>query len=201
MKKTPTEEIEAALQEADLHHRIPRWPAIVALFVIVVAYLVLSESLKVVSREVILGVLGVVVAGTALTLLARLRGRHLLVRSLAIGLIAAVTLAEATSILLLVALLPRGEAVLAPALLRDAAIIWGINVVTFALWYWEIDGGGSIMRRLRPYQRRTFCSPSKQHARKKTRVHRLLLGLRTLLIISSWPSTTRRPFRPRTRRS
>jgi hypothetical protein len=149
--KTRTEEIEAAL-----HRRIPRWPAIVALLVIAAAYWVLSESLKVVSREVMLGV---VVAGIALILLARLRGRHLLVRSLALGLIAAVTLAEATSMLLLVALLPRREAVPATALLRDAAIIWGINVVTFALWYWEIGGGGPVMRRLRPYQSKDFLFP------------------------------------------
>lgn len=155
MNKITTEEIEA--------HHIPRWPAIVALFVIAAAYWILSESLKVVSREVMLGV---VVAGTSLILLARLQGRHLLVRSLAIGLIAAVTLAEATSILLLVALLPRGEAIPAPALLRDAAIIWGINVVTFALWYWEIDGGGPVMRRLRPYQSKDFLFPQ-QAAREE----------------------------------
>jgi hypothetical protein len=150
VNKITTEEIEA--------HHIPRWPAIVALFVIAAAYWILSESLKVVSREVMLGV---VVAGTVLILLARLQGRHLLVRSLAIGLIAAVTLAEATSILLLVALLPRGEAIRAPALLRDAAIIWGINVVTFALWYWEIDGGGPVMRRLGSYQSKDFLFPQR----------------------------------------
>jgi hypothetical protein len=35
----------------------------------------------------------------------------------------------------------------APALLLDAVLLWVINVVTFAVWYWEIDGGGPAQRR------------------------------------------------------
>jgi hypothetical protein len=128
----------------------------VALLVIAAAYWVLSEGLTPVPREVLAGV---VVAGIALLLLARLRGRHLLGRALALGLIALITLAEATSTLLLVALLPHAEVVPPTALLRDAAIIWSINVVTFALWYWEIDGGGPVMRRLGPYESKDFLFP------------------------------------------
>jgi hypothetical protein len=32
-------------------------------------------------------------------------------------------------------------------LLRDAGEIWAGNVLAFALWYWELDGGGPHRRR------------------------------------------------------
>jgi hypothetical protein len=127
----------------------------VALLAIVGAYAGLSDSLAPVSRAV-LG--GVVVAGIVLVSLARLLELHKLVRPLAFALISAVTLVEAGSALLLVALLPRGF-IPASHLLRDGAIIWGINVVTFALWYWEIDNGGPIERQLKPYESEDFLFP------------------------------------------
>jgi hypothetical protein len=39
-----------------------------------------------------------------------------------------------------------------PTLLQDATLLWVINVATFAVWYWEIDGGG-------PAPRLEACSP------------------------------------------
>ncbi|MCA1729498.1 MAG: hypothetical protein LC751_08830 [Actinobacteria bacterium] len=148
--ETYTQRVEAAL-----HGRVPRWPAIVALLVIAGAYLELSDSLALVS-QVLIG--GVVVAGIVLIFLARLLRLHRLVRPLAFALISVVTLAEAGSALLLVALLPR-DFIPASHLLRDGTIIWGINIVTFALWYWEIDDGGPIARRLKPYESKDFLFP------------------------------------------
>lgn len=91
--------------------------------------------------------------------LARLLERHKLVRALALALTSAVTLAEAGSAILLVDLVPRSGYIPAPTLLRDGALIWRINIVTFALWYWEIDGGGPAARRLRPYESKDFLFP------------------------------------------
>jgi uncharacterized membrane protein len=34
----------------------------------------------------------------------------------------------------------------APALLRGATLLWCINVARFAVWYWEVDGGGPARR-------------------------------------------------------
>lgn len=31
-------------------------------------------------------------------------------------------------------------------LLRDATLLWVLNVLIFALWYWELDGGGPARR-------------------------------------------------------
>ena len=85
----------------------------------------------------------------------------MLVRPIALVLIGAITLAEVISSLLLVSILPRLH-IDPTQLLRDAALIWVINVVTFALWYWEIDGGGPLMRKMRPYEAKVSCSLSRQ---------------------------------------
>jgi hypothetical protein len=147
---------DESVEEA-LHLRIPRWPAVVALLIITAAYSVVSETLTLVPR---VGLSALVVVGLLLLFLARLRGHRRLVRTISFILIGAVTLAEVVSALLLVSILPRGE--IAPtALLRDAAIIWGINVLTFALWYWEIDGGGPVMRRLKTYEGTDFLFPQR----------------------------------------
>lgn len=46
---------------------------------------------------------------------------------------------------LLISSLLSGETP-APVLLQDAALLWVINIVTFAVWYWEIDGDGPAQR-------------------------------------------------------
>jgi uncharacterized membrane protein len=53
-------------------------------------------------------------------------------------------------------------------LLRDAALIWIINVVTFALWYWEIDGGGPLMRKVRPHEAKDFLFPQQAWGEAET---------------------------------
>ena len=122
---------------------IQRWPAILALLVIAVVYSEISEGLAFVPRVVIPA--GVLI-GVLLIWLALLRGRHLVVRPIALGLLGVITIAEVASTLLLVSILLKST-VAPSSLLTDAVFIWVINVVTFALWYWEIDGGGPLMRR------------------------------------------------------
>jgi uncharacterized membrane protein len=52
----------------------------------------------------------------------------------------------------------RGE-IEAPRLLASAVSIWLTNVLTFALLYWEIDGGGPERRVRDPEGRRDFVFP------------------------------------------
>src|SRR5918911_1276743 len=149
-KKSRIEEIEEDTRQRVVHH----WPALVALLAIVVAFSVLSRTLA--PYPIVLA--AIVEAGILLIVLERLLERFIVVRTIAFVLVGVVTLAEATSVLRLVYLLPR-QAMSASALLRDAAIIWCINIVTFALWYWLIDGGGPRMRYERPHQAKDFLFP------------------------------------------
>ena len=157
-RQVPSQE-EVAAEEIS-HRRVTRWPAIVALLAITLAYTGVSEGLAFVPR---VAIPAAVLVGILLIWLALMRGGYFLVRPIALGLIAFITLTEAGSTLLLVSLLPRGS-VAADVLLRDGAIIWGINVVTFALWYWEIDGGGPVARRMEPYKGTDFLFPQEARA-------------------------------------
>ncbi|HLW03525.1 MAG TPA: hypothetical protein VKT82_33070 [Ktedonobacterales bacterium] len=69
---------------------------------------------------------------------------HSVARGLAVGLLVVVTAALAGSVVLLVNHLDEFRR--AGELLPSAALIWGINVLVFATWYWEIDGGGPRSR-------------------------------------------------------
>ena len=92
---------------------------------------------------------GVVPALTVLVVAAlavvRPRGR-LTRRWLAMGTIGIVSAANSASIVLLIHLLLRGASANASPLLRAAVHMWVVNVLLFALWYWQLDGGGPVDR-------------------------------------------------------
>lgn len=142
---------------------VPRWPAALALLVVGSIYAVVSDRLTLGPSRLLLVV---VVALLLLLIPTRLSGYHRLTRVLALFLVGMVTVAVAASAILLVSLLPQRGAIPAPELLRDAALIWVTNVVTFAVWYWEIDGGGPLKRRKDSHESEDFLFP--QMTREKS---------------------------------
>ncbi len=38
-------------------------------------------------------------------------------------------------------------------------LLWSFNVLVFALWYWEVDGGGPLKRHLSGHQAADFMFP------------------------------------------
>jgi len=58
----------------------------------------------------------------------------------------------------LVTTLP-GRGASAFSVLIDAVVIWVSTVVTFAVWYWEIDGGGPANRAMGAYASKDFLFP------------------------------------------
>jgi len=80
-----------------------------------------------------------------------------LVRTLALLLLALIALAEAAALAMLLQQLPTiGKGKL---LFEAGAIIWAINVLVFALLYWEIDGGGPGRRSLDTFEPDDFLFP------------------------------------------
>jgi len=122
---------------------VPRWPATIAL-------LVVAGLLALVSDQITLGPswlpLAVILALFIPLTLASLRERHDWRRRLAFIALGTVTVAVAASTAFLIRQVIAG-AVTAPSLLTGAGAIWVANLGTFALWYWEIDGGGPGERR------------------------------------------------------
>jgi uncharacterized membrane protein len=84
---------------------------------------------------------------------------HLTRRWLSLTTIALVSAANVVSIVLLVHLLVNGAHANAPTLLRAAVHIWVVNVLLFALWYWQLDGGGPTARPTCELDERDFLFP------------------------------------------
>ncbi|HJZ50411.1 MAG TPA: DUF1345 domain-containing protein [Roseiflexaceae bacterium] len=113
-------------------------PALLAMLAIGGIYLLVSTSLSPGPPGLILVVVSLLLIPLIVT---RWRGLLHLTRMLSFLILGVVTLAEIISVVFLLTQLLAGRT-RAPALLGDAALIWVANILTFALWYWEIDGGG-----------------------------------------------------------
>jgi hypothetical protein len=81
---------------------------------------------------------------------ARAATRRLSRRVASLAIIGVITAANAAAIVLLVDLLVRGHKTDARLLLRAGVHMWCMNVLVFGLWYWQLDGGGPLGRRLNP---------------------------------------------------
>src|SRR3712207_6103911 len=121
---------------------VPRWPAALALLTVSALYAVISNGLTLGPRAFLLALIAMLLVPL---MGAHLRGSHRLARWFGLGVVGIVTVAVVASTGLLI-WSSFGGGTSAPALLRDAALLWVINVATFAVWYWEVDGGGPAER-------------------------------------------------------
>jgi hypothetical protein len=116
----------------------PRWPALLAGLAAGVLFYLVPEHLTIGPRWLPLALIA------AMLIPAKVfhhTGRHQLNEVFAYLGLAVITLALATSLILLILRLPKhldppGE------LLRAAAALWVSNVLVFASWYWRLDAGG-----------------------------------------------------------
>ena len=121
------------------------WQVRLAIVACVGLYLVLPNRLVVGPRWL----LPVVVALPLMPLSARRHRRpddRPWVRQFSIFLIGLVTLANITSMVLLVRHLLNSNVSQGRALIYSAVSVWLTNVIAFGLWFWEIDRGGPHRR-------------------------------------------------------
>lgn len=118
------------------------WPALLALLALGVAYAFVSASLTLGPPWLLLAVVAIGAVGIRV-----LRWRELWVlrRYSAFVVLGVATVAVGVSAIYLLGSLLNGRTQ-AGDLLRDAALLWASNVLVFALWYWETDGGGPAHR-------------------------------------------------------
>jgi hypothetical protein len=115
-----------------------RWPAVIASLGTGVLFYAMPETLIVGPQW---GLLVVVAALMIPTSLAHKTGRLGLNAIFGYSVLAVITLAVLSSLILLVLQLPTHK--LTPVeLLRAAAALWVANILVFASWYWHLDGGG-----------------------------------------------------------
>lgn len=164
---------------------VPRWPGAVALLLIGASYIALSDYVTIVPRLWLPGLMTVLVVAL---LSAHARGRYRLARGISFVLLGVVTTSIVLREFFLVSTLSeRGASAL--SVLVDAILIWNSTVVAFAVWYWEIDGGGPDERTRETHVSNDFLFPKMdQHDGK--RAIGWAPGFRDYLFVSFTTSST-----------
>lgn len=86
-------------------------------------------------------------------------------RTFSIALVVLMALVNTLALVGLFTALVTGHETLAASLLLKGLTIWGTNVITFGLLYWEFDGGGPDARIRRPKAKdRDFQFPQQENA-------------------------------------
>jgi len=121
----------------------PRWPASLAVLVMIALQLRLPDTFTPTGRY-LLPVLELVILVVLIAVNPRrISRRTTLTRMLGLVLIGLASLVNAWSVVRLIELLlTGGRAIPAAELLTVGANVWLTNVIIFALWYWELDRGG-----------------------------------------------------------
>ena len=145
---------EGGQGEARTARGLPRWPAAIALLAIGALYAVFSEDLRVLPPFMFLVFVVMLLVPLLYT---HRRGLHVASHLLGLSLVTLATLAIAASVVLLAVSLPHEQT--PTEALINSGLIWLTNVATFAVWYWEIDGGGPERRERGAYESKDFLFP------------------------------------------
>ncbi|HEY7782257.1 MAG TPA: hypothetical protein VIC85_18850 [Ktedonobacterales bacterium] len=114
-----------------------------------------------------------------------------LARGFALALLAVVTAGLIGSIVLLVSDLPHASR--GAQMLRTAVVLWGIDILVFALWYWEVDGGGPLRRHARPPGATDFQFPQQDQPPQADRGERWRPGFIDYLFLAFCSATALSP--------
>lgn len=128
------------------HFAEPYWPAQLCTAFIIACYLLLPERLTVGPTWIVPLLAGGLLGWLVVTTRDRRPGDSRSLRLAALTLVGLVTIANTCSLALLVNLLISGGHQSGTRLIADGAVVWCTNVAVFALWFWELDGGGPAAR-------------------------------------------------------
>jgi hypothetical protein len=131
------------------------WPGALGFLILGMVYALISEQLTVGPPWAPLVVVVLALIGSRLT---RWRGLMRARRAIVVAALGVVALAVSASAAFLIRELVQGRASAEP-LLRDAGLVWLANVLTFALLYWELDGGGPAHRKASHRSASAFAFP------------------------------------------
>ncbi len=154
-----TQQTNQAGKEKPRAPMAPRWAALIGLLAFGILYAALPDRVTIGPNWLLLALEGVLLLPVLLFGIAKRPLRNEIIRILIFALLAVITIALIGGIILFVITLPNKGASEAKALLRTAALLWVSNVLVFALWYWEIDGGGPRKRHENGHQAADFMFP------------------------------------------
>jgi uncharacterized membrane protein len=136
---------------------VPGIAALAAIFLTGLLYLALPPDVTVGPNWLLLAIEGVFVAPLIVDALSVWNLSHTARRVLVLVPLCLSTLALVAGVALFILTLPAERH--ATNLLRSAALLWCFNILVFALWYWELDGGGPWRRRHPGHQAADFLFP------------------------------------------
>ena len=136
---------------------VPGVTALIGILVTGLLYLVLPANLTIGPNWLLLVVEGVFVVPLFIDVLTAWNLSHRVRRMLVLVPLAVSTLALVIGVALFILTLPTNTH--ATNLLRAAALLWSFNILVFALWYWEVDGGGPWKRHLSGHRGADFLFP------------------------------------------
>jgi uncharacterized membrane protein len=137
-----------------------RWPGAVAVLSMIVLQLLLPDRLTVFSRWALPAVELIIIGLLAAMHPGDMERRSARLRRTGLTLIVVASLGNAWAALRLVLDIATGvETGTAAQLLMAGGDVWLINVLTFAVWYWELDRGGPLERALGTEEHPDFLFP------------------------------------------
>ncbi len=136
---------------------VPGVAALAAIFLTGLLYLALPPDVIIGPHWLLLAIEGVFVAPLIVDALSPWNLSHAARRVLVLVPLCLSTLTLVIGVALFILTLPAEKH--ATNLLRSAALLWCYNILVFALWYWELDGGGPWRRRRPGHHAADFLFP------------------------------------------
>ena len=136
---------------------VPSVTALVGILLTGLLYLVLPPNVILGPNWLLLVVEGVFVVPLVIDVMTAWDLSHTARRMLVLVPLGVSTLALVVGVALFILTLPTDKH--ATNLLRAAALLWSFNILVFALWYWEVDGGGPWKRHLSGHRAADFLFP------------------------------------------
>ncbi len=152
-------ESEAARLSDRLERGDPYWPAQLTVATAIALNLLLTERVTVGPTWLMPSVEGVLLVALIAIVPARATSRSRGRRRFALAVIGLVSATNVASLGLLVHFLINGGKAGGHPLITSGVVLWATNVLLFAVWYWELDGGGPVARHLNPESLRDFQFP------------------------------------------
>src|SRR2546430_22495 len=150
VKKTQQDRSAHVVRDADSNDAeevvIPSVAALIGILLTGLLYLVLPPNVIIGPNWLLLLVEGMFVVPLVIDFMTAWDLSHTARRMLVLVPLGVSTLALVVGVALFILTLPTDKH--ATNLLRAAALLWSFNILVFALWNWEVDGGGPWKRHL-----------------------------------------------------
>jgi uncharacterized membrane protein len=154
-------EIEFARLRKRLDEGDPFWPPQLAVAVAIGLSLTLADRLTLGPRLLLPAVEAVLLVALVIVVPSRATRHDRRRRMFALGVIGLVSATTIFALVRLVHFLVAGGHAGGERLIESGAVLWLTNVLLFAVWYWEMDGGGPVARRLHPTPYPDFLFPQR----------------------------------------